>query len=746
MTTQPAGPVFCDHCQLPVPAPWWGRSRDAKVEGPHYCCFGCQVAAAISLERGDRGAARAALTRLGLAVFFTMNVVAFTMALWTTDVYGVDETSRLAVAFSGLFRYVALVFAAPVLLLLGGPLIENAVRELRRGVLSTDILLASGVVAAFLFSVVSVVRGHGPIYFEVGCVVLVMVTLGRWLEATGKQRATDALERLEKLLPEQVRRVRDGREELVPLGELARGDALRVLPGERIPADGRVVCNLAFVDEQVLTGESQPVLKQPGDVVLGGTLDLDGDLTLEVTAAGASGTLARLIEMVRAARQLKGAYERIADRVSSWFVPAVTAVALATLLAHTLTGGLERGLMAALAVVLISCPCALGLATPLAVWTALGRAAAGQVLFRSGDALERLASVQAVRFDKTGTLTTGTPRVAEFRATGDERETALALALGLASSSGHVLSRAIFEYADSPDQQETLSDVRTHAGLGVSGAVGITGTRVFLGSARFMTDAGLRLTPELVHSAETAGAQGQSLSFVGWDGSVRGLFLFDEQTRPSAVVAVSRLRGMALDLAILTGDQAARGKALAKQFGLRVEAGLLPAGKVAAVQEAREQFGAVAMVGDGINDAPALAASDVGVALGCGTDLSRDSALVCLLGDDLERLPWAIDLARRTVRVIRGNLAWAFGYNIVGVFCAAFGWLNPALAALLMVGSSALVIVNSLRLGAEGTGPADGVKGESALALASRPDVVSQRVMERAETPPSRRIIQEAMS
>jgi heavy metal translocating P-type ATPase len=635
-----------------------------------------------------------------------MNVMAFTMALWTTDVYGAAEPSRLVPALYGLFRYIVLLFSAPVLLLLGGPLIERAVGELRRGVPSTDILLASGVLAAYLFSAVSVVRGQGPIYFEVGCVVLVMVTLGRWLEATGKERASEALDRLEKLLPEQVRRIADGREEPVPIESLARGDVVRVLPGERFPADGRLLGAVAFVDEHVLTGESQPVLKEGGDAVLGGTLNVDGYLAVEVTAPGASGTLARLIAMVREARLSKGRYERLADRVSAWFFPAVTAVAVAALVFHARQGSIERGLMVGLSVVLISCPCALGLATPLAVWTALSRAAGAQVLFRGGDALERLAGVRVIRFDKTGTLSTGTPAVAAFHARREEeRGAALALASALAAGSSHVLSQALVGEAGHRAPAELVSDVRTHAGLGVSGVYGPARTCVCLGSARFLAAEGIRLDGRLEETAWRAGAQGQALVLVGWDGEVRGLFLFDERMRPSSAPAFARLRALGLDLGVLTGDQPARGEALAERFGLPVEAGLLPAEKVAAIKRARAAVGAVAMVGDGINDAPALAASDVGVALGCGADLARDSAAVCLLSDDLEQLPWAITLARRTMGVIRGNLAWAFGYNMLGVVCAALGWLNPAVAALLMVGSSVLVISNSLRLGRdEGAG------------------------------------------
>ncbi len=691
-------PALCDHCQLPLPRSRW-RPLSESEEGPRYCCFGCEVAAAVSQQRGEHGTASMSLVKLGLAIFFTMNVMAFTMALWTTDVYGAEEPSRLATVLNGLFRYVVLLFSVPVLLLLGRPFVESAWQSLCRGVLSTDILLASGIVAAFAFSSVSVARGVGPVYFEVGCVVLVLITLGRWLEATGKLRASDALERLERLLPAEVRRLVDGREENVPIGSLRHHDRVRVLPGERFPADGRLIANMAFVDEHVLTGESQPVLKQAGDAVLAGTLNLDGDLTVEVTAVGASGTLARLIEMVREARLSQGRYERLADRVSSWFFPIVSLIALAALAIHTWQGGIERGLMVALSVLLISCPCALGLATPLAVWTALSRAAGAQVLFRGGDALERLASVRAVRFDKTGTLTTGTLSGAEFVARNEEeREQALAVASALAAGSSHVLSQAILRHADHAGV-EKVSDIRTHPGLGVAGVWESPGVQAFLGSARFLEEQGLRLDPSFAQAVHPAGEQGRALALVGWNGEARGLFLFDEQTRRSAGPAVERLRSLGLDLGVLTGDQAARGRALAERFNMAVESGLLPTDKVNAIRQAQSAIGPVAMVGDGINDAPALAASDVGVALGCGTDLSRDSALVCLLGNDLERLPWAIELSRRTVRVIRGNLAWAFGYNAVGVLSAAFGWLNPAFAAVLMVASSVLVVVNSLRLG-----------------------------------------------
>jgi P-type Cu+ transporter len=699
MSTRMQRPDGCDYCGLPLPRSWWPRSVEAELEGPAYCCFGCRLAASIVQERGEQGAARWSLTRLGLAVFFTMNVMAFTMALWTTDLYPAGDPDRLAGTLHALFRQLVLLFFLPVLFLLGWPLFNNAWQALRRGVLSTDLLLSAGVAAAVGYSAFSVIRGKGAIYFEVAAVVLVMVTLGRWLEATGKMKASDALDKLTRLLPERVRLLRGDVEEIVPLGAIASGDSLRVLPGERFPADGVLTKNLALVDEQVITGESRPVLKQSGDVVLGGTLNLDGELRMQVTATSSEGTLARLVDLVRAARRRKSDYERLADRVSVYFFPVIGAVALLSFGVHWWHSGLERGLLIALAVVLIACPCSLGLATPLAIWSALGRAAREQVLFRSGEALERLSKVKAIRFDKTGTLTSGQPRVSRFVCEDEsEREKVLRCARVLASASSHTLSHAILQFTGQAGPTHPAGDARVLPGLGVTASDASSGMQIFLGSRRFLDEQGLRVGVRVEREARAAILNGCSVTFMGWGDEARGLFVFDEELRSSAHPALARCRAAGYNLGILTGDHTARGEVLSSELGIPVQSELLPEDKVAALECARKQFGPVAMVGDGINDAPALAASDVGIALGCGTDLSRDNAEVCLLGDDLTRLPWTLALARQTVRVIRWNLAWAFGYNSLGVLCAAFGLLNPALAALFMVASSALVISGSLSL------------------------------------------------
>jgi len=703
MITLPRRSV-CDYCELPLPTT--RRGGAAAVPEPEqalYCCLGCRIAAAIALEKGEDGVPRTMLARLGLSIFFTMNVMAFTMALWTTDVYGTTEApTTLAMTLNGLFRYLVLLFSLPVLLLLGLPLFDHAWNGLRRGVLSTDWLLASGVAAAFSLSFLSVFRGRGPIYFEVGCVILVLTTFGRWLEATGKRKASAALDALARLLPDQVRRIRDGQEQLVPREEIEVDDQLRVLPGERFPADGRVDCHAGLVDEHVLTGESRPVLKETGDRILGGTLNLDGDLTIRVTEVGDRGTLARVVEMVRVARESKGRYQRLADRVASRFVPAVSAIALVAVGAHWALGSLERGLWVGLAVSLIACPCALGLAAPLAVWSALGNAAGQRVLFRSGEALERLADIVAVRFDKTGTLTTGAATVSQFVLEhADLLETTLAQAAALAEVSPHAMSQAIVQFALARHvaPSDDVSEVRMVPGKGAIGTTAPSHSRIVLGSSRFLIEQGLLPGSGVGSVLRDAESRGLPVTLVGWDSEVRGLFVFDEEWRPAASAVIHWLIRAGLDVGVLTGDHAARGRLIASQLGVVVESELLPAQKVAAIDRARRVLGPVSMIGDGINDAPALSASDVGIALGCGTDVSRDSASICLLGDDLSRIPWSIELARRTRRVIHWNLIWAFGYNSVGVACAVLGWLNPALAAFLMVASGSLVTINSLRLG-----------------------------------------------
>lgn len=728
-------PRSCDYCGLPVP-PSWFAARDPEPVEPAYCCYGCRFAAEVAGQTGERGQSNWMLARLGVAIFLTINVVMFTMALWSQDVYAAaDESpSRFAQSLDSLFRYLSLLLSLAVLYLLGTPLAQGAWQSLRSGAPSTDPLLVLGVAASYVYSAVSTFRGQGQVYFEVGCVVLVMTTLGRWLEATGKLRATEALDALEKLLPSEARVLDDRGERRVAIEELRPGDRIRVLAGERFAADGRIVRGRAAVDEQIFTGESQPAIKEPSDAVLSGTLDLDGELVVEVTAAAGAGALNRLIAAVREARQAKGAYQKLADRWSHYFLPAVAMIAVTSGIVHGAMHGLEEGILTGLAVVLIACPCALGLATPLAVWTAIGRAAGCQVLFKHGEALERLAGVRAVAFDKTGTLTTGDCRLATFVA--DESTPAdevLQTAAALATSSTHHFSAAIAEFADSTDETPSRlnavgsalcgvpgtgngqsnplhaerhtgrclqrpDEVRTLPGRGLVAGVPDDDSAVYLGSPRLMREAGLVASETLQRALYELEDDGRSIVCAGWGGRVRGVFGFDEELRANAKQSVDACGELGLHVAVLSGDAMGRVERLGEELGVPVDGELLPEDKVAAVHRLRKEQGRVAMVGDGINDAPVLAAADVGVAMGCGADVSRQAADVCLLGDDLRRVAWAVGLSRATVSTIRQNLFWACSYNIVGIALAASGRLSPMWAAAAMVASSVLVIGNSLRL------------------------------------------------
>lgn len=707
--TLPAAPSVANRCAF-CGLPAGRRSKQAPaIAAPVYCCLGCRVAATFCSAGDVPGEARRLLTRLGLAIFCTMNVTMLTMALWTNDIYAdpfAASPSDFERLLGELTRYACLVLSLPVVMLLAPPMGQQAWSALRQGRLTADLLLLAGVAAACAYSVASVVRGSGHVYFEVACVVLVAVTLGRWLTAVARQRTAQALEALERLLPEMARVVRQGCEAVLPARELAPGDIVRIVAGERIAADGRILTGSAAVDEHALTGESVPTVKQPGDLVFGGALNVDGLLCVSVLSPPQGGALARLVEAVREARLVKGGSQRLADRAAAWLLPLVAALAMGALAWHVPRSGWEEGLLAALAVVLIACPCALGLATPLALWSAMNLAARRGIVFSNAEALERLAKVRVAAFDKTGTLTTGQPRVADWAAAGSPAEIVLARAAGLATRSNHVFSAALSSFArDLYARVAEPQGVRTWPGLGVSGVFTDDGDQpfaeTFLGSPRLMHQRRLARSTVSNDEVERLLASPAPVTCIGWDGAVRGAFEFSEELRPYADRTLRQCRELGLRPCVLTGDREAHARRLASQLGVDVEAELLPDEKVAAIARLQRDHGPTLMVGDGINDAPALAAADVGMALGCGADVSRESADICLLGNDLAAVPWTVALARKTVRTVRFNLFWAFAYNLAGMGLAITGKLNPVWAALAMVASSAFVVGNSLRAEAE---------------------------------------------
>ncbi len=688
--------AICAYCGLPVPRAFWSRDAEAC---PLYCCGGCRFAARVASSTGDPSASTWMFAHLALAIFCTMNVMAFTMALWSGDIY-VRESSDLENTLHGLFRYLCLFFSLPVLWLLGLPLLENAWECLRRGIPTTDFLLALGVAAAFGYSAWSVFSDSGAVYFEIACMVLVLVTLGRWLEATGKARATHALDALEKLLPETVCIVEGAAETMKPRREVQVGNTLRIRAGERIPCDSELIAGSALIDEQMLTGENAPKFAQPGSSLHAGTLNLDGDLLLHVHRAPDDGALARLVRLVRQAQDAKSRHEQIADRLSTWFLFVVAALAVAASIYHGAESGAGAGILVGLSVVLIACPCALGIATPLAVWTALAAAARHRVVFQGGDTIERLAQVRHFCFDKTGTLTTGTPSVARIHfAAGEDEDEVRRRAFTLASSSRHVFSAAIASaLCEEPSASEVGGRAEHLAGRGVR-MIWSSGDTVCLGSAVWMREQGIAIPAELA-SIDT-----DSRVLLAWAGCVRGVFVLTESLRPEAIEVLEQLKRDGFEITVLTGDHAVA--AWWKSLSVPIHAGLLPEQKWQFVQSLRERGCVVAMVGDGVNDSPALAAGDVGIALGHGADVARDAAGVCLFDSDLRSIPWAIRLARRTVAVIRQNLCWAFLYNGIGIGLACTGRLNPVIAAVAMVASSFFVLGNSLRLRSDNVSSAE---------------------------------------
>jgi Cu+-exporting ATPase len=549
-----------------------------------------------------------------------------------------------------------------------------------------DRLVALGTSAAYGLSFYQLLAGHGEhLYFEAAAVVITLVLLGRWLEARAKRGTTAALRALHALRPETALVERNGGEDEVTVGSLVAGDVVVVRPGARIPADGTVLEGASHVDESLITGESVPVVKQPGDAVVGGAINGEGRLRVRATALGAQSTLARIIELVETAQAKKPPVQRLADRISAVFVPIVMLVAAATLAGWFLAGaGAEAAIIAAVSVLVIACPCALGLATPTAVMVASGAAARSGILIQDAAALERARAVTVVVFDKTGTLTEGHPAV-----TGTSLSDAdFALVAAAQQGSEHPLGKAILAAAKGRGLVlAPLGAYRAVPGSGLEASVG--GRRFLVGSRQFIADAGF--VPEgtgTVHAAALAPER-----------RYLGAVELADTLRPSAPAAIAALKRAGIRTLILTGDTEEAARRIAAEAGLdEVRAGLKPADKAAILEALRGEGDVVAMVGDGINDAPALAAADLAIAMGSGTDVAMKSAGIVLMRADPMLVVDAIALSRASVRRIHENLFWAFGYNVVGIPLAALGLLSPVLAGAAMAFSSVSVVLNSLRL------------------------------------------------
>jgi Cu+-exporting ATPase len=594
--------------------------------------------------------------------------------------------------------------ATPVQFILGRRFYVAAWKAVRAGAGNMDLLVALGTSAGYglsLYQWAVAAPGTMPhLYFEASAVVIALVLLGKYLESGAKRQTASAIRALEALRPERATQVVDGQERDVAINALALNDLVSVKPGERFPVDGEVVEGQSHADEALISGESLPVPKQPGDNITGGSINGEGRLLIRTSALGAETVLARIIRMVEDAQSAKAPIQKLVDKVSQVFVPVVLGIALATLMGWLLAGAsLETALINAVTVLVIACPCALGLATPTAIMAGTGVAARHGILIKDADALERAHAVTAVVFDKTGTLTSGQPRIAHLLATDDNENTLLQQAGALQRGSEHPLAKAVLDACSA--RGLTLGNVqnsRSLAGRGVAGT--FVHRELALGNRRLLEDNGVQ-PGALAKTADAWEAEGRTVSWLiaqGPQPSVLGLFAFGDTLKVGAADAIRQLSARHISSHLLTGDNHGSARVVADALGIKdVHANVLPADKAAAVINLKKT-GVVAMVGDGINDAPALAAADIGIAMGGGTDVAMHASGITLMRGDPRLVPAALDISRRTYAKIRQNLFWALVYNVIGIPLAAFGLLNPVLAGAAMALSSVSVVSNALLL------------------------------------------------
>lgn len=620
------------------------------------------------------------------------------------------------------WQWVLIACALPVVFWCAWPFHRSAWRNLRHGATSMDTLVSLGVLAAFTWSVVATVigaedtegywigygiapAGADTLYLEAAAAVTTFLLAGRYLEARSKRSARGILPALGNLAPSTVRVIRDGTEQVVPIGSLLVGERFLVRPGERIATDGRILVGSSAVDTAMMTGEPVPRDVEVGDRVLGGTINATGALIVEAEKVGAHTQLAQMAATAEQAQARKASVQTLVDKVVSVFVPAVLAVSLVTLVVWLVVGGGPRSAFsAALSVLIIACPCALGLATPTALMVGVGRGAQLGILIKGPDALEASGVIDTVVLDKTGTLTTGTmtvERVVGFGPMDEDR--VLALSASLESRSEHPIARAIVRAAEAGGaaELEEVGPVEALPGLGLRGAlVGATATRdVVIGNVALMSARGIAVPAAAKALADAAADAGSTAVLVAVDGVAVGGLVVSDLIKDSAAGAVARLRAMGLRTILLTGDRQGAADLVGRQVGVdEVVAQVLPTDKAAVIQRLQAAGRRVAMVGDGINDAAALATANLGLAVVSGTDVAMKSADIILVRQSLEAIPDAIQLARRTLRTIRGNLIWAFAYNVAAIPLAALGLLNPLIAGFAMSLSSVFVVTNSMRL------------------------------------------------
>ncbi len=647
-------------------------------------------AASEASDDSDTTGLRSKLILLSVSAALTLPLVAQMIAMMFGSPFHLPPVAEL-------------ILATPVQFVIGAQFYRSAWNAVRARSGNMDVLVVLGTTAAYGFSLYLMIGGKnaatGQLYFEASAVIITLVLLGKYLEARAKRGTTAAIRQLMDLRPKTATVLRGETETEIPVADVIRGDVVIVRPGETIPVDGTISKGMTEVDESLITGESLPVGKAAGDPVTGGAINGTGLISVTATSVGADSTLSRIIQLVENAQTGKAPIQRLVDRISAVFVPVIVGIAAVTFAAwFGITGNVETALVAAVSVLVIACPCALGLATPTAIMTGTGAAARAGILIKDVEALEQAHALNTVVFDKTGTLTTGQPSVTEVYAADGDTARMMSLLATVQQGSEHPLAHAVTDYAQQhqlPSAGE-LNDFQSITGFGVEAAV--NGTRTLSGNRELMLEHGLP-TETLDEQASTWQARGETVIWVAHDAAVLGIVAIADPLREHSAPAVKALHQMGVTTLLLSGDSPLAVAEIGRQAGIQTAAGgLKPDDKSAAITDLKSNNKKVGMVGDGINDAPALATADVGIAMGSGTDVAMETAQITLMRSDPLLVPGAIAISRATWRKIKQNLFWAFIYNVLGIPFAALGYLSPTVAGAAMAFSSVSVVTNSLLL------------------------------------------------
>ncbi|MDA8082501.1 MAG: heavy metal translocating P-type ATPase [Nitrospiraceae bacterium] len=641
--------------------------------------------------------ARDMLIRLGTAGFVSSQIMIYSIALYAGYFQGIDSGTRL------LFELIAMLLTIPVLFYSGGPLIRSTLNGLGHLRFNMDSLIVIGSGSAFLYSVYAMFRG-GEVYFDTAVMIITLILTGRYIELQAKGRASETITRLAALTPREVRLVPGteagkGERKKVPVADVRRGDFVEVIPGERIPLDGIVAGGASEADESIITGESRPVNKEKGSKVIGGSINLYGTIVFEVTHAAGETVLSGIIRAVEDAQAARPKIQAIADRVVGIFVPSILVIATATISGYLAAGSsVHHAVMTGISVLVIACPCSLGLATPLAVLLFTTMASSRGVLVKSGDVIERTSQITDVLFDKTGTLTRGKPllrKTVVFDPSLDAGQV-IGIAAALEGLSEHSIARAIA--AGSPSSPTaSVCDFRAVPGRGIVGAV--EGLGVHIGNRAFMADSAIVVPQEAARAIADEERSGDTVVYVGWNGSLRAIMVISDILREEVPAVVRQVARLGIGLTVISGDNRRTTEAIAAAAGIRSAIWeSTPTMKRDHIAGLQHQNRRIMMVGDGINDAPALTLADVGLAMGRGTDIAIESADALLLRNDLHLVPFLLQLARKTQSIIRQNIFWAFFYNLLAIPLAVAGILHPIVAAAAMAASSLFVVANSLRI------------------------------------------------